>query len=139
MNRGGRLVHAVRRETYDAVCGVEEEADGGTSRGVRKLINPQRPSQQEVDAHELTHLPSRNRCRHCVLGRGRETPHRNGKDKELSMPEVHWDFMFLGEEKDPGNAVAIIVAKEKRRRWGCRRWSLTSPPGTSYADEQWHT
>ena len=42
------------------VCGVDEEVDevdGGSSREVRKLVNPQRPSQKEVDAHELTHLP----------------------------------------------------------------------------------
>ena len=28
------------------------------------------------------------------------------------MPEAHWDFMFLGGEKDPGNAIAVLVEKE---------------------------
>ena len=39
------------------VCGVDEEVDevdGGSSREVRKLVNPQRPSQKEVEAHNLT-------------------------------------------------------------------------------------
>ena len=63
------------------VCGVDEEVDevdGGSSREVRKLVNPQRPSQKEVDAHELTHLPFRNWCRHCMKGRGKEMSHRKG-------------------------------------------------------------
>ena len=77
-SKGGKPVHAVRRETFDAecgVCGVEEEADGGSSREARKFAHPLRPSQQEVDAHELTHLPFRNWCRHCMKGRNTEMPH----------------------------------------------------------------
>ena len=75
-SRGGMQVHAVRRETYDAVCGVEEEADGETSREVRKLVDPQRQFRQKMDAHELTHLPFRNWCELCLQAAAPEDPHR---------------------------------------------------------------
>ena len=59
------------------VCGVEEDvADGGSSRDVRKMVDPLLPSQKEIDAHELTHLPFRNWCRHCMRGRGKEMAHK---------------------------------------------------------------
>ena len=56
---GDNTVCAVRREKHEAaVCGIDEEADGGASREVRKMVSPQMPSQQEVEAHELTHFHS---------------------------------------------------------------------------------
>ena len=33
------------------------------------------PSESEVEQHELTHLPFRNWCRHCVRAKGKESPH----------------------------------------------------------------
>ena len=33
------------------------------------------PSVAEVEQHELTHLPFRNWCRHCVGAKGKESPH----------------------------------------------------------------
>ncbi len=66
------------------VCGIDEEADGGTSREVRKMVSPQTPSQQEVDAHELTHLPFRNWCRHCMRGRGKDMPHKKSPAEKVS-------------------------------------------------------
>ena len=77
------------------VCGVddpeegsmelEEEADGvihgGTDaikyakdsdeRNVRQLIDPRKPTKQEVDLHELFHLPYRNWCAVCIKAKGK--------------------------------------------------------------------
>ena len=33
------------------------------------------PSEAEVEQHELTHLPFRSWCRHCVRAKGKESPH----------------------------------------------------------------
>ena len=82
---GDNTVCAVRREKHEAaVCGIDEEADGGASREVRKMVSPQMPSQQEVEAHELTHLPFRNWCRHCMRGRGKEMPHKKSPVERAS-------------------------------------------------------
>lgn len=46
---------------------VRISADRGLKE-VRRLIDPRKPSQAEVDLHELHHLPYRNWCPHCVRG-----------------------------------------------------------------------
>ena len=45
---------------------VEKKAAVVDGRCVRKLADPRRPSQAEVDEHELTHIPYRNWCAVCV-------------------------------------------------------------------------
>ena len=63
----------------------EEEAEtGGEERGVVKMLDPRQPSEEERRTHNLTHLPYRNWCEHCVKGRGREADHKQLK----SQPEV---------------------------------------------------
>ena len=39
--------------------------------GVKVLMD----FEHEVEQHELTHLPFRNWCRHCVRAKGKESPH----------------------------------------------------------------
>ena len=79
------------------------------------LQDPQMPSKLEVQEHELTHLPFRNWCRHCVRGRGKEFPHRRVGD-DASMPELHADMCLLGDENDPGNTVPVLVVRERSSR-----------------------
>ena len=99
MNRGGKPVHAVRRKAQGAVCGVDEEVDVGSSRELRKMVNLLMPSQQEVDAHELTHLPFRSWCSHCMRGRGKDMPHRRGAvDEALELNEFCWGPKEVGSQ-----------------------------------------
>jgi len=61
----------------------EETETGGEERGVAKMLDPRQPSEEERRTHNLTHLPYRNWCEHCVKGRGREADHKHLK----SQPE----------------------------------------------------
>ena len=76
-------------ETVRPICGAdesvregagfsegEEEFDEGTIRGPRHVRDIRLPSQEEVDKHNLTHLPFRNWCPRCMKGRGKKAPHR---------------------------------------------------------------
>ena len=54
----------------------KEFKNSGDSREMRRLVDPRRPSQEEVDEHELTHLPYRNWCPICVKAKGKELNHR---------------------------------------------------------------
>ena len=83
----------------EEVTGDAEVTGETGKRETLKMMDPKLPSKAEIEEHELTHLPYRNWCKHCVSGRGKESPHKKVKDKQLSMPEVHWDFMFLGEDR----------------------------------------
>ena len=77
--------------------------------------DPRVPSQDERREHELTHLPFRSWCEHCVKGRGKEEACRKMKEENAGIPEVHLDFMFMGEEKG-GKTLAMLVGRERRSR-----------------------
>ena len=90
--------------------GEEMEPEAGVRRPER-MADPRMPNRAEVEEHRKTHLPFRNWCKHCVRGRGVEEPHRRQKE-EVGIPEVHVDFMFMGDEgKD--RKLTILVAKER--------------------------
>ena len=96
--------------------GVEEnsetgELEAGRRRPMNKL-SPKEPSEEERREHDLTHLPFRNWCRHCVRGRGKEEPCRRSGRGEAEVPEIHVDFMFMGEERG-GHTLTFLVAKER--------------------------
>ena len=62
-------------ENYDICAGGElggeqEDMEAGKRKPERKH-NPREPTQQERAEHELTHMPFRSWCRHCVRGRAK--------------------------------------------------------------------
>jgi len=82
---------------------------------MKKMINPRLPSREDVEIHEMTHLPFRNWCPHRIKGRGIEASHkRAGRDKD-ALPELHVDFCFMGSEVGEGN-LTIVVARERDSR-----------------------
>ena len=64
---------------------------------------------------EMTHLPFRSWCRHCIRGRGKEETCRKGKKDDGETPELHIDYMFMGKEHE-NKTLAILVAKERWRK-----------------------
>ena len=124
MSLGQPEREAVRPEHECGVCGVFDEQDPGDkmeedggcqeARKVKKMMDPKLPTQDEIEEHNLTHLPFRNWCRHCIKGRGREMPHMTIKDvDEKKQHEFHMDFCFLGAEHEPGEALTVLIAKER--------------------------
>ena len=47
-------------------------------RKVKELVDPRKPTAREVEEHERTHLPYRNWCAVCVMGKGKDDDHRKG-------------------------------------------------------------
>ena len=64
-----------------------------------KVQDPQLPSEEEVKCHELTHLPYRSWCSHCVRSKGRATDHQK-QNRDLKIPELHVDYCFSGSATD---------------------------------------
>merc|ERR1711978_633884 len=68
---------------------------------------PEGPSRQEREAHNLTHIPFRDWCEHCVRARARRRAHKRRK-KELKKEElqrvtrIYMDFYYngIGEEEE---------------------------------------
>ena len=80
---GGEEVVTVGSEDPESTRDAEETETGGEEREVVKMLDPRQPSEEEGRTHNLTHLPYRNWCEHCVKGRGREADHKQLK----SQPE----------------------------------------------------
>jgi len=115
----GHRREAEREEDIPHLLGEnesDEEQDAGDVRRMKKLIDPKLPSREEVDAHELTHLPYRNWCRHCVKGRGVEAAHRKVDRDEGSIPEIHVDVCFPCQRG--GNRGPDSVSGEGTRQAG---------------------
>ena len=96
------------REAHD------EHEEFGSRKVVRKH-DPRLPSEQEWEEHEMTHLPFRNWCKHCVLERGREEDCRQTMEEGRQVPEFHLDYMFMEDEKE-GKTLALLVSKERETR-----------------------
>ena len=87
---------------------VDLECERGTRRPVR-VQDPKKPSRDEIAEHELTHLPFRSWCAHCVRGKGRVADHRRSTS-EKGLDEIHIDYCFMGAA-DADHKETIIVAK----------------------------
>ena len=77
--------------------GVEGEGEGGTA-DWRVRVGPRSKSTaREREAHETTHMPFREWCAHCMMGRGRTHHHVSKKKSEdLSRrPTIVMDYYFL--------------------------------------------
>ena len=50
---------------------ASDEEQGNEERRPKRIADPRKPSQAEVEEHELTHLPFRSWCSKCVQGKPR--------------------------------------------------------------------
>ena len=64
---------------------VEEEV-----RKPKPATRPYTPTRAEIYEHEVTHLPYRSWCRHCVHGRGVSSPHVKPDKKEKMELRSVW-------------------------------------------------
>ena len=104
--------------------GIEEDHDkmsdeeGGETDGEGELAVPDwrvragprsKPTQREREEHEATHVPFRDWCAYCMMGRGR-THHHIAKQKsedQSRRPIIAMDYFFMRMESSP-SAQAIL-------------------------------
>ena len=106
---------------------VERKGANEKERGTRRLVDPRLPTEEEKRDHELTHIPYRNWCPHCVRGRGKDLDHRKGVEEERGLSEFSFDYCFPGDEF--GFKLTILVGKE--RSTGMRMATVVPVKGTS--------
>ena len=72
---------------------------------------------REWQEHQLTHLPFRSWCPHCVAAKSEDDLHRKREPIDKSgVPELHMDCCFLRSRPSDENATAV-VAKERKCRY----------------------
>ena len=103
-------------EAADEQPEARQEEDHGDEEGeVRGLRDPAQPTREERARHELTHLPFRTWCRHCVAGKAADDPHERGEPEEeggLPKSSIDYGSIKLADE-DGGRTVIIYKAKPK--------------------------
>ena len=107
-----RPVNPIEKEGEDELEPPEEEQFG--MRTPRRVLDPKPPSPREVEEHNLTHLPYRNWCKHCVFGKGRAAPHYKRTKREDSLAEIHFDYCFMSTACQP--LVTILMGKERESK-----------------------
>ena len=107
-----RPINDVEKEGEEDLELPEEEQFG--MRNPRRMLDPKLPSQREVEEHNLTHLPYRNWCTHCVFGKGRAAPHDKRATRDDSLVELHFDYCFTSTEGQP--KVTILMGKERESK-----------------------
>ena len=66
---------------------------------VKAVAAPQVPNREEVELHELNHLPFRSWCKHCVAGQGIDERHLSGSSQEnKEIPTISLDYMYMCEK-----------------------------------------
>ena len=77
-------------EEREVKCDEDEEEQGEEEVEVKGRRAPKGPSKQEREEHELTHMPYRSWCKHCVRGRGINNPHkkREGEREEDEVTRI---------------------------------------------------
>ena len=54
------------------------------------------PSAADVEAHGLVHIPYRDWCKWCSMGRGRGTSHSHARGS--LVPHIGFDYFFIASE-----------------------------------------
>ena len=80
------------------IADIDVESDHGEARPLRKLVDPRKPSEDEVEEHNKTHMPYRNWCPHCVKGKGKDLDHRKAAAEERGLREHAFNYCFAGDE-----------------------------------------
>ena len=87
------------------------------------------PSDSNVfKQHELTHLPFRNWCRHCVRAKGKESSHHEASPHGVSKFAI--DYMFLGEDGTPITILASYCHRGTLQRHESRLRRKSTRPQT---------
>ena len=99
----------IRVEEGEEMGRVSAEEDG---RMVKRLGDPRRPTEKEVEEHELrNHGQYRNWCKICVMARGKDLDHRWEVGKERRVAEYGWDYCFPGDEF--GCKLTVLAGRER--------------------------
>jgi len=87
-----------------------EEETPQEARPPKALADPRKPTLAEVQAHNLTHLPYRSWCPHCVRGKGKSLDHRTlDKERNHQVPTVSMDYCFMGRQDDESTMPILVI------------------------------
>ena len=90
------------------------DEDVTEARLAKRKADPKLPTKEEVDTHNITHIPPRCWCSHCIRGRGVSDPHKRVVDERL-FPRISFDYFFMGQH-DAEDTLPLIAIKDSESR-----------------------
>lgn len=104
--KGGASSSGAPREVADGrVGGQRDEVNADlaeeSEEGIKSkcILCGTKPSEQEVEDHERTHMPFRNWCQHCVFGKAVNNPHRSQDHEGQGIPHIVVDYMCSAKQR----------------------------------------
>ena len=96
---------------------------------------PLSPSLEEQAKHNLTHLPFRSWCRHCVMGKALEDPHkRQPKAPDDATPLLRTGYTYITRAGSKTEATCLTVHDSKTNGIYC---TLCLSKGNDYFVAKW--
>ena len=95
-----------------------EEEERTSHEGVAPKVarDPGQPTAQERLAHEVTHVPYRSWCQHCVRGRAKGRQRRKlQSQRDSCIPHAATDYTFITENGSVGNKEITEEEREAAR------------------------
>ena len=84
----------------DELSDVEDVFIGEEAELPKKITCDLRPSKEEVELHNTSHLPFRSWCPHCVRGKAKRRAHRKKlREMRSGIPVISLDYMWLKGKK----------------------------------------
>ena len=102
MNNGGGL-----NDVDDEGHEIEEAMKA------QEIADVCKPSEAEINMHNLSHLPFRDWCPYCVQGKAVSYPHIKRKQKEDEVPIILSDCMGLKHREPEEGQNPIIVTVDR--------------------------
>ena len=92
----------------------EEIAGPQEARRPRPGRDPGQPTRREREEHEVTHLPYRPWCQHCVRGKAKSSQHRRSENTaDRQVPVVAMDYTFF-KTYEQEKQTPILVVKDTK-------------------------
>ena len=102
----------VENEDFEEIKCQEDESE--EARRPEVLRDPGAPTPKEIEEHNVTHLPFRSWCPHCVSGKAQDRHHRRRENTdEKQIPEIVFDYVFMASAEDE-ETIPVQVARDRR-------------------------
>lgn len=96
---------------------MHDEDEEATIRMAQR--SPFKPTAEEIRQHNISHVPFRDWCVHCLRGKGRSAAHRRGQEDEevkaMRRPVVSMDYFYLGKREDDTLPMLAILEESTQR------------------------
>jgi hypothetical protein len=95
---------------------------------------PVAPTQQEIEDHNVNHLPFRSWCKHCVRGKSKAHPHKVTDGRISDVPIVSIDYMFMNQSQSSKEEKGMpnFVMKDRSTKT-VKAYTVTSKGVNDYA------